>query len=68
VTGKTTSPGMSLSNQILKKMNCIIIDDEEHCIKTLTSLLETNPLISVSSVFQKMKKLRTFADYENHHP
>jgi two-component system LytT family response regulator len=26
----------------LKKMNCIIIDDEKHCIKTLSNLLNTN--------------------------
>jgi two-component system LytT family response regulator len=30
------------------KMNCIIIDDENHCIKTLTNLLETNfPLVNI---------------------
>jgi two-component system, LytTR family, response regulator len=31
---------VSLAND--ERMNCIIIDDEKHCIKTLTNLLETN--------------------------
>jgi two-component system, LytTR family, response regulator len=35
-------------------MNCIIIDDEKHCIKTLTSLLETN--------FSEVKILATCND------
>jgi two-component system, LytTR family, response regulator len=35
-------------------MNCIIIDDENHCIKTLTSLLETN--------FPEVKILATCLD------
>lgn len=35
-------------------MNCIIIDDEKHCIKTLTNLLETN--------FSEVKILATCLD------
>jgi two-component system, LytTR family, response regulator len=35
-------------------MNCIIIDDEKHCIKTLTNLLETN--------FREVKILTTCSD------
>jgi two-component system LytT family response regulator len=35
-------------------MNCIIIDDEKHCIKTLTNLLETN--------FPEVKILATCPD------
>jgi len=36
------------------KMNCIIIDDEKHCIKTLSNLLETN--------FSEVKILATCID------
>jgi len=35
-------------------MNCIIIDDENHCIKTLTRLLETD--------FREVKVLATCLD------
>jgi two-component system, LytTR family, response regulator len=35
-------------------MNCILIDDEKHCIKTLTNLLETN--------FSEVKILSTCSD------
>ena len=38
-------------------MNCIIIDDEKHCIRTLTSLLETN--------FPEVKVLATCLDSES---
>jgi two-component system, LytTR family, response regulator len=42
---------------MLKKLNCIIIDDEKHCIKTLTNLLETSfPEVKIlSSCFDSTK-------------
>jgi two-component system, LytTR family, response regulator len=41
-------------------MNCIIIDDEKHCIKTLTNLLETN--------YKEVKILATcFEPLKAHH-
>jgi two-component system LytT family response regulator len=40
-----------------KKMNCLIIDDENHCIKTLTNLLETNfPEVKVLATCQDSTK------------
>jgi two-component system, LytTR family, response regulator len=47
-------PGKGKINLNTGKMNCIIIDDEKHCIKTLTSLLETN--------FREVKILATCLD------
>jgi two-component system, LytTR family, response regulator len=48
-------------------MNCIIIDDENHCIKTLVNLLETNfPEVNIVATCNESAK--AFDLIKHHHP
>jgi two-component system LytT family response regulator len=49
------------------KMNCIIIDDEKHCIKTLSSLLKANfPEVNVLATCEESPK--AYALIQQHKP
>lgn len=52
---------------MLTKMNCIIIDDENHCIKTLSSLLEAN-FPDVTIVATSNESTRAYDLIQHHQP
>jgi len=58
---------MSFIEFNLTGMNCIIIDDENHCIKTLSNLLETNfPAVNILTTCNESTK--AFDLIRQHHP
>lgn len=60
-------PVMSVIELIRYNMNCIVIDDENHCIKTLSNLLETHfPQVNILAACNESTK--AYDLIQHHHP